>query len=131
MKTREFDPIRWCFVLGLVLFVTLAAFPGGKPLSLQERPGVEGTVDCREIGRLNGEVGYQYDVTLTNNTASKLIVKYKVIFKAGDVPQKTHSHSTVMIANENMTETHDDKMSETEWDKVTVFRLELEWEPAK
>ncbi len=131
MITRKFDPTRWCLILGIVLCGSLAAFPGGRPLSLQEQPGVEGTVDCEEIGRLNGEVGYQYDVTLTNNTATKLIVRYKVIFKAGDTPKKTHSHSTLMTPNENLTETHDDKMSETEWDKVTVFRLELEWEPAK
>ncbi len=30
-------------------------------------------VDCKEVGRLNGEVGYQYDATLTNNTDSKII----------------------------------------------------------
>ncbi len=85
---------------------------------------VTAEVDCKEVGRLNGEVGYQYDATLTNNTDSKLIVKYDVIFLAGDVRKKTHSHSTLMIPNETLTETHDGKISEEDWEKITKFRIE-------
>jgi hypothetical protein len=87
-------------------------------------PDVTAAVDCKEVGRLNGEVEYQYDATLTNNTDSKLIVTYEVIFMAGDVRKKTYNHSTVMIPNETLTETHDGKISEEDWDKITRFRIE-------
>ena len=129
MKTRESNLIRLCFVLGIAVCATLVAFPGSKSLSQEALPDVSGTVDCKEVGRLNGEVGYQYEVTLTNNTESKLIVKYNVIFMAGDVPIKNHNHSTLMIPNETLTETHDGKISEAEWDRVSSFRVE--WESEK
>jgi hypothetical protein len=96
-------------------------------LTTAQAQDVTGDIDCKEIGRNNGEVQYQYDVTLVNNTESKLIVEYNVIFLTGNVPTKNHAHSTLIIANERLTETHDGTMNETDWDKVTKFRVELSW----
>ena len=128
MRIREINLIGWCFILGLMLCATLVAFPVGKCLCQESQPDVSGTVECKEIGRLSGEVEYRYDVTLTNNTGSKQKVKYDVIFMAGDVPIKKHSHSTLMTPNETLTETHDAKIVEADWERVSKFRLEWESE---
>jgi len=88
-------------------------------VQLKTTEDVTATVDCKSLGTLNGEVSYQYDVTLKNNTSNKLIVKYKVIFKAGDVIKTQHSHSTILIPGEELTETNDGTMKEADWDLVT------------
>lgn len=94
-----------------------------------EAQDVKGAIDCKEIGRLNGQVQYRYDVTMINTTAMKLIVNYNVILFAGDVPQKHHVHSTLMTPHEKLYETHDGIMSVTDWDKVTRFRVEFTAQP--
>lgn len=117
MSTKKFT---------LMLCVMLATLFGNTSVQAQENTSKDVTADvnCVEVGRLNGEVQYQYDVTLKNNTASKLIVKYNVIFMEGQVPKKEHKHSTLMMPDETLTETHYGKISEAEWDKVTKFRIE-------
>jgi hypothetical protein len=108
-----------------IVFVTLF---GHINVQAQEdkaqTPNVTATVDCKEVGRLNGKVQYQYEVKLTNKTASKQLVEYHVIFMAGDVRLKTHDDSTLMIPHENLTETHDGTISETDWERVTSDRIE-------
>ena len=101
-----------------ILLITLFGLTGAQASHATAR------VDCKEISRLNNQVQYQYQVTLENNTASKLLVNYNVIFMAGQVPRKNHRHSTLMIPHETLTETHEGVMSVTGWDKVTGFRVE-------
>ncbi len=86
---------------------------------------ITASVDCTALGALNGEVSYQYDVTLQNNTNEKFIVDYSVIFKSGSLVKKTHRHSTVLIPGESLTESHTNKMSESEWD--TISECWIEW----
>jgi hypothetical protein len=131
MTKKGLNLVRWCLVLGMVFFATLTVFSAGRHLSLSAPPDVSGDIDCRETGRLNGEVGYQYDVTLINHTDIKQKVDYKVIFFAGGSPIKEHNHSTILIPKETSTESHDGKMKEADWDKVTRFRVETESEPLK
>ena len=99
---------------------------GNTSVQAQEnkRTDVSAVVDCREVARLNGVVQYQYDATLKNNTASKLIVEYNVIFMQGQVRKKEHKHSTLMIPNEKLTETNEGTIREADWEKVTIFRIE-------
>jgi hypothetical protein len=120
MSTKTFP------VLLIILFVASSSNINVRAQEEEDKvSNIAATVDCREIGRLNGEVQYQYEVTLTNNTGSKQLVAYDVIFMAGDVRLKTHKHSTLMIPHEKkLTETHDGKMRETDWDRVTKFRIE-------
>lgn len=120
MKTRELNLILPCLVLSLLLCTALAAFPGHKSSSPSD---VSATVECKEIGRLNGVVQYQYDVTLTNNTKKKLRVDYTVTLYAGDVPKKSHSHSTILIPSENSTETNSGSMKQSDWDLVSRFNV--------
>jgi hypothetical protein len=105
-----------------ILFVTL--FGHSSVQAQEDTSAVTATVDCKEVGRLNGKVQYQYEVKLTNKTASKQLVEYHVIFMAGVVRVKTHDDSTLMIPHENLTETHDGTISETEWERVRSYRIE-------
>ena len=115
------------FCLALALFSVRAV------VSALTTPSEDVTadVDCREIGRLNGAVEYQYDVTLSNNTDRKLIVEYTVIFVAGSVRKKEYKHSTVLIPKESSVESHDGTIKEADWDAVTRFRVEWSWRDAK
>jgi hypothetical protein len=131
MTKKGLNLVRWCLVLDVVFCTTLTVFPAGRHLSLGTPPDVSGDIDCRETGRLNGVVEYQYDVTLINHTDLKQKVDYKVIFFAGDVPIKKHNHSTILIPKENTTESHDGKMKEEDWDRITRFRIETESEPVR
>lgn len=108
---------------GLLLGLALgaAAIADSLPPSHSD---VSATVECKEIGRLKGEVGYEYEVTLKNNTQKKLIVEYSVLLIAGGTTKKTHKHSTLLIPSEKLTETHSDKMKESVWDEITRFRVE-------
>lgn len=91
----------------------------------QQDEVITASVDCTALGALNGEVSYQYDVTLQNNTNEKFIVDYSVIFKSGSIVKKTHRHSTVLIPGESLTESHTNKMSKSEWD--TISECWIEW----
>ena len=90
---------------------------------------VAASVNCNSLGAINGIVTYQYDATLKNNTSDKLIVKYNIIFKAGDVIKKQHSHSTLLIPDEKLTESYEDTMNESDWNLVT--RCWIEWTATK
>lgn len=97
-----------------------------KPVAAQDKSSdkVSADVECVEIGALNGETSYRYDVTLINLTKSKLKVEYTVYLKAGDVIKKQHSHSTILIPEEETIESNENKMRTEDWDKVTIFRVE-------
>jgi thermostable 8-oxoguanine DNA glycosylase len=123
MKAKKIVMI-FCVLLALI------SVSAGVPAQETANKEVTADVDCNELGRLNGEVGYQYDVTLKNNTASKLIVEYTVIFMEGTARKKEHKHSTLMIPKESLVETHEGKIKETDWDKVTSFRIEWSWRVA-
>lgn len=125
MKRREFNLTQWGFILSVALCLTLGAVPGTKSLAQGAQPVISATVHCKERGRLNGQVEYQYDVTLKNNTANKQIVTYNVILLAGNVPLKTHQHSTLMIPYETLTETHYGKINEADWDRAS--RVKVDW----
>jgi hypothetical protein len=117
MMTKKIAMI-FCVLLALI------SVSAGVPARETANEDVSADVDCRELGRLNGEVGYQYDVTLKNNTSSKLIVEYNVIFMEGSIPKKNHKHSTLLIPKESLVETHEGTIKEADWDKVTKFRIE-------
>jgi hypothetical protein len=124
MKTRKFNPNRQRFILGIVLCAMLIVFPTGKSLSQEKEDVITATIECKELGRLNGEVEYQYDVTLTNNRKVKFKVDYDVIFLAGTTRIKTHNHSTLLIPAEKLTETNSGVIKESDWNKITTFRVE-------
>jgi hypothetical protein len=126
MEKTGLKLVRSFLVLGVLLCMTLTVLPSGRPLSFGVPPDVTGSIECDETGRLNGEVGYRYDVTLTNNTDLKQKVDYKVIFFAGTTPVKEHKHSTILTPKETSTESHDGKMKEGDWDRVSRFRVETE-----
>jgi len=108
--------------VAIIITILLSAFLGAAGVRAADATA---TVDCKETGRLNGQVQYQYEVTLSNNTAKKLTVEYDVILVAGSVPSRDHRHSTLLSPNEkNLTETHDGVMSAEGWDKITRFRIE-------
>lgn len=124
MKKRAF---LMSFCLALAFFSVRAGV--SAPTTPDE--DVTADVDCREIGRLSGDVEYQYDVTLNNNTDRKLIVEYTVIFMAGSVRKKEYKNSTVLIPKESSVESHDGTIKEADWDAVTRFRVEWSWRDAK
>jgi hypothetical protein len=113
-------------------FLSLASalmliFTAGSQFSMAEEKQNEviaASVTCTPLGALNGEVSYQYDVTLQNNTNEKFLVDYTVIFKSGSIVKKSHSHSTILIAGESLTESHTGKMSESEWDNISECWIE-------
>ncbi len=131
MKKTGLNLARSFLVLGVLLCMTLTVLPAGRHLSSGAPPDVTGDIECNETGRLNGEVGYQYDVTLTNNTDLKQKVDYKVIFFAGTTPIKEYKHSTILTPKETSTESHDGKIKEGDWDRVTKFRVETESVPLR
>jgi hypothetical protein len=111
-------------MLGIVLCAILMVFPAGKSLSQEKEDVITATIECNELGRLNGVVEYQYDVTLTNNRKVKFKVDYDVIFLAGTTRIKVHNHSTLLIPAEKLTETNFGSIKESDWDKITTFRVE-------
>lgn len=111
--------------------LVLASLSVGVPVPGPDDTDVTADVDCQEIGRLNGQVQYQYDVTLKNNTERKLIVEYTVIFLAGSVRKKEFKHSTLLIPEESTVESHDGAIKENDWDNVTRFRIEWESRDSK
>jgi hypothetical protein len=115
----------FCMALALYSVETGVSAPTAPP------EDVTADVDCREIGRLSGDVEFRYDVTLNNNTDRKLIVEYTVIFVAGSVRKKEYRHSTVLIPKESSVESHDGTIKEADWDAVTRFRVEWSWRDAK
>jgi hypothetical protein len=125
MIMEKFNSYRWRFLVGIVLCVILAIFSTGKSWSKED--DVTGTLNCKELGRAQGLVQYQYDVTLNNNTDVKLKVDYQVILLAGDVKKKVHSHSTLLIPKEKLTETNYGSMNENDWDQITGCNAEWQW----
>ncbi|HPB01666.1 MAG TPA: hypothetical protein PLZ67_01805 [Bacteroidales bacterium] len=118
MKTLQFATLICIMIIGLA--------GNKKALAQEQQESVTVSVNCKELGRLNGEVSYSYDATLKNNTAEKLKVTYRVIIKNGDTSVKTHNHSTVLIPDEELTETNDGEMSEEDWDKSTDVWIEYD-----
>ena len=106
--------------------LVLASLSIGVPVPAPDKTDVTADVNCKEIGRLNGQVQYQYDVTLKNNTERKLIVEYTVIFLAGSVRQKEFKHSTLLSPKESTVESRDGAIKEGDWENVTRFRIEWE-----
>ena len=124
MKTSKSN-LNWQrFMLGIVLCAILMAFPTGKSLSQEKEEVITATVECKEIGRLQGVVEYQYDVTLTNNRKVKFKVDYDVIFLAGTIRTKVHNHSTILIPAEELTETNVGSIKESDWNKIDTYRVE-------
>lgn len=114
------------FRIAIFVFV----FGGALSLSAQTKGDemVTADVNCDSIGTLNGEVVYQYDVTLKNNTTNKLKVKYTVFLKAGNMIKKQHDHSTILISEEELFESHEGRISQSDWNLISSFRIETEAE---
>lgn len=113
------------------VLLTLFFSASQQTLSAQNKADekVSADVSCDSIGTLNGDVIYRYDATLKNNTSSKLKVEYTVFLKAGNMIKKQHSHSTILIPDEELTESNEGQMSESDWSQVTSFRIE--WTPTE
>jgi len=126
MKTKKFNQYRNALIFCIALVVALTIFPAAK--SLADSDDVTGSISCKELGRLQGVVQYQYDMTLKNNTDVKLKVEYQVILCAGGERKKTHNHSTLLIPGEQLTETNYGSMSESEWDQLTEVKAEWQWD---
>ncbi len=112
-------------ILSFVCFFSvLMLFPNTLLAQETAADKVSADVDCVSTGALNGETMYRYDVTLKNLTQKKLKVNYTVYLKAGDAVKKQHSHSTILIPEEELVEFGESKMKTEDWDKVTSFRVE-------
>ncbi|PKP03911.1 MAG: hypothetical protein CVU11_06605 [Bacteroidetes bacterium HGW-Bacteroidetes-6] len=114
------------FRIAIFVFLSGSAFALSAQTKADEM--VTADVNCDSIGMLNGEVVYQYDVTLKNNTTNKLKVKYTVFLKAGSTVKKQHNHSTILIPDEELFESHEGNISQSDWNLISSFRIETEAE---